>query len=351
MHVGIIGFARSGKTTIFNALTGATAAVGTFGSREANVAMVKVPDERVDKLAELYKPKKKTFAEFRFVDVAPAESAADKALDEAALRELKSADALVHAVRCFDNPDVLHPLGKVDPVRDCNVLQDELVLNDLAVVEKRLERLTKENKKDREFDVLTKLRVAGEDGQPFRTVELTTPEVQVIAGFGFLSIKPLMLLGNYGEESIGKEDPSGLTAFAAENGFALVELCGAMEMEVSQLAEDEREAFRQDLGLGEESRTRFLKTAYGMLGLMSFLTAGEPEVRAWTIRKNTRAVDAANVIHSDIARGFIRAETVAYDDLIATGSMAKAKEKGHVRLEGKEYIMQDGDVVHFRFNV
>ncbi len=352
MHVGIIGFARSGKTTLFNAITGASAAVGAFGNRDANVAVVKVPDARVDRLEELYKPKKKTYAEFRFVDVAPNESSAnEKALADAALNELKNADALVHVVRCFRNPDVMHPLGKVDPVRDCRALEEELLLTDLAVVEKRLQRMEKEKKKGPELEVLTRLLEAGSEGTSFRLLDLSAQDLQPITGFGFLSLKPLMLLGNYGEASIGKPDPSGLSAYAAENKLALVELCGAMEMEVNQLPQAERAAFRDDLGLGEESRTRFLTTAYDMLGLMSFLTAGEPEVRAWTIRKNTKAVEAAGVIHSDIQRGFIRAETVRFDDLIAAGTIAKAKEKGHVRLEGKEYVMQDGDVVLFRFNV
>ena len=353
MKVGIIGFARSGKTTIFNSLTGAHAAVGTFGSRESNIAVIKVPDPRVDKLSEIFSPKKKTYAEVQFVDIAPNEAAgADKALDSAALATLKNVDALVHVVRSFANEDVMHPMNTVDPARDCRTLEEELQLCDLIIVEKRMERMQKERRdKEREFENLGRCKEHLESGQPLRTLALSPADEKELAGFCFLSQKPLMLLGNYGDERIGDDDPARLQDYAKANGFTLIELCGAMEMEVTGLAEADRKAFRDELGLGEESRTKFLQTAYEMLGLMSFLTAGEPEVRAWTIKRGTKAVDAAGVIHSDIQRGFIRAEIVGYDDFIAAGSMVKAKEQGHARLEGKEYIMNDGDIVLFRFNV
>ncbi|GMW03975.1 MAG: ribosome-binding ATPase YchF [Candidatus Hydrogenedentota bacterium] len=350
MRVGIIGFARTGKTTIFNALTGAQAEVGAFGAREANVAVLKVPDERVERLSDIFKPKKKTYAEFQIVDVAPAEGS-EKALDEAALKSLKQVDALVHVVRSFGNPDVMHPRETVDPVRDCIALEEEMQLDDLIIVERRLERKAKAHEIDAEHKVLERCKDHLESGQPLRTLDLNSQEAKSVAGFTFLSQKPLMLVGNYGDDSIGNPDPSGLTAYAKDRGMTLIELCGAMEMEVSQLSEDERGPFRAELGLGEESRTQFLHMAYDHLGLMSFLTAGEPEVRAWTIPKNTRAQDAAGAIHSDIQRGFIRAEIVHYDHFVAAGSMNKAKEAGHVRLEGKDYIMQDGDIVLFRFNV
>ncbi len=352
MKVGIIGFARSGKTTIFNALTGAKAEVGAFGSRDANLAVIKVPDERIDALSAVYKPKKTTYAEVQFVDIAPNESAGEtKVLDSAALTVLKNVEALVHVVRAFENEDVLHPLGSVDPVRDCKRLEEELQLTDLIVIERRIERLEKENRKDTEYHILCRARDHIESGKSLRSLPLSAQEAKEIAGYCFLSQKPLILLGNYGEESIGKPDPAGLADYAAETGQPLIEFCGAMELEVAQLSEEERAAFREELGLGEESRVRFLQTAYDMLGLMSFLTAGDPEVRAWTIPKGTKAVDAAGTIHSDIQRGFIRAEVVPYDAFMAAGSMAKAKEAGHVRLEGKEYVMQDGDIVLFRFNV
>lgn len=353
MKVGIIGFARSGKTTVFNALTGAHAAVGAFGSRDANIAVLKVPDERVDKLAEIYKPKRKTHVEFQFVDIAPSESSAadKKALDAAALTLLKNADALVHVVRAFQNEEVVHPLGSVDPVRDCAALEDELRLADLIIIEKRIERLEKENRKEAEYDVLRKCREHIEAGASLRTLDLSPQEQNEISGFCFLSQKPLMLLANFGEEAIGKNDPAGLSAYAAENGFALIELCGQMELEVAELPEDERGAFRESLGLGAESRTRFLHAAHDMLGLITFLTVSAPEVRAWTAPAGTRAVDAAGIIHSDMQRGFIRAEVVSFDDFMAAGSMAKAKEQGHVRVEGKDHIVHDGDIVLVRFNV
>ncbi len=352
MKVGIVGYARSGKTTVFNALTGAQAQVGAFGARDANLAALKVPDERVDKLAEIHKPKKITYAEFQFLDIAPNESAGDaKALDSAALTTLKNVDALVHVVRCFENGDVMHPLDSVNPTRDCASLEEELQFVDLVIIENRVERMEKENRKDLEYETLVKCRDHIEKGLPLRTLELPEQEDKLITGYTFLSRKPLLLLGNYGEDTIGSDDPSGLEAYAAEKGQTLVALCGAMEMEVAQLPPEERVTFREELGLGEESRTLFLQSAYTMLGLISFLTAGEPEVRAWTIKKNTKAVNAAGAIHSDIQRGFIRAEIVAYDAFIKAGSMAKAKDAGAVRLEGKEYIMQDGDIVLFRFNV
>ena len=352
MKIGIIGFARSGKTTVFNALSGAHAAVGAFGSRDANVAVIKVPDSRVDRLAEIHKPRKKTYAEVQFIDVAPNESGGEqKVIDSSALALLKNADALVHVVRAFENEEVMHPSGSVDPVRDCRSLEQELQLGDFIIIDKRVERLEKEHRKGLEVDVLKRCRDHIEAGGGLRTLDLSPQEEVDVAGFGFLSRKPLMLLGNYGEGSIGKPDPSGLSSYARQENLTLVELCGKMELEVGELPEEERQAFRDDLGLGEESRTHFLHAAYDMLGLMSFLTAADPEVRAWTIRKSTRAVDAAGVIHSDIQRGFIRAEIVNYDDFVAAGSMAKAKEQGHVRLEGKDYVIRDGDIVLFRFNV
>ncbi len=352
MKVGIIGFARSGKTTVFNSLTGQHADVGAFGAREANVAVIKVPDERVDKLAEIHEPKKKTYAEFQFMDIAPAESSGEKkVLDEAAMSVLRNAEALVHVVRAFDNEDVLHPRGKVDPVDDCKALEEEMQLVDLMIIEKRIAKLEKAHDKGLEYKLLHKCQEAIEAGRALRDLELNPQEERELAGFCFLSRKPLMLLGNYGEEAIGEANPSGLQDYAKENAFTLVELCGIMEAEVAELPDEDRQVFRDDLGLGEESRTLFLHTAYDMLGLMSFLTAGKPEVRAWTIRKGTRAQDAAGTIHSDIQRGFIRAEVVTYEHFIEAGSVAHAKEQGHFRLEGKEYIVQDGDIILFRFNV
>lgn len=352
MKVGLIGFARSGKTSVFNAITGATAEVGAYGSREANVAVIKVPDPRVDHLSDIFKPKKKTYAEIEFIDIAPGEGMEpDKALDNAALNQLKNADALVHVVRAFKNENVMHPRETVNAERDVISLEEELQLIDLIILEKRIERLEKEHRKDSEYELLVRCKEYLEKGFPLRTLDLNPQEDALLRSFTFLSQKPMMLLGNYGDDALGAEHPSGLDAVAERLNLQLIELCGALEMEVNQLPEEERASFREELGLGEESRTRFIQFAYDMLGLISFLTAGEPEVRAWTIRKGTHAVDAAGVIHSDIRRGFIRAETVSYAHFIEAGSMAKAKEKGWVRLEGKEYVVQDGDMLLFRFNV
>jgi hypothetical protein len=352
MKVGVIGFARSGKTTLFNALSGARATVGAFGSRDANVAVMKVPDARVDKLAEIYKLKKTAYAEFHLIDIAPNEEAGEsKVLDGAALALLKNVEALVHIVRAFRSEEVPHPAGSIDPVRDCRALEEELRLTDFIVIEKRLDRLEKEHRKGPEYEVLAHCRDHIETGASLRSLDLHPQEAHLITSFCFLSQKPLMLVGNYGEEDLGKPDPSGLASYAAGQGFTLIDFCGKMELEIAELPEDERHVFREDLGLGEESRTRFLRAAYDMLGLMSFLTIGDAEVHAWTIRKSTHAVEAAGVVHSDMQRGFIRAEVVAYNDFIAGGSMAKAREQGHVRLEGKEYLVRDGDIILFRFNV
>lgn len=352
MRVGIIGLARSGKTTIFNSLTGAHAEVGTFGNRDANVGVIKVPDKRVDRLTEIYRPRKKTFAEIEFVDIAPADGQdPHRSLDPTALNLLKNVDALVHVVRAFDSESSPHPLDAIDPARDARILEEELQLTDLIIVEKRIERLEKEHRRDKEYELMVRCREQLESGKSLRTLPLDPQEDVALRGFTFLSRKPIMLAGNYGEDRIGTADPAGLNGIAAELGVPHIDLCGALEMEVARLPEEERPAFREELGLGEESRNLFIRTAYELLGLISFLTAGEPEVRAWTIRRGTRAVDAAGVIHSDIQRGFIRAETVAYADFIEAGSMAKAKDKGKVRLEGKDYIVQDGDILLFRFNV
>jgi len=317
MNIGIIGYARSGKTTIFNALTGARAHVGAFGSRDANVAVLKVPDERVEKLARVFNVKKRVYAEMQFVDVAPSESGGEqKALDDAALNALKNADALVHVVRAFEKEDVVHPLGGVDPVRDCAAMEEELRLSDLIIIEKRIERLEKEHRKDHEHELLVRCREHIESGAALRTFPFTQQEAKDLAGFTFLSQKPLMLLGNYGEGSIGEQNPSGLAAFAAERGFPLVDVCGEMEIEVAELPDEERASFRDELGLGEESRGRFLKAAFELLGLITFLTHNEKEVHAWTVQEGTHALDAAGMIHSDIQRGFIRAEVVPCEDLV-----------------------------------
>lgn len=352
MKVGLIGFARSGKTTVFNAITGSHAEVGAYGSRAANVAVIKVPDERVDMLAEIFQLKRKIYAEIEFVDIAPAEGMEeDRTLDAAALNLLKNTDALTHVVRSFKNDNVMHPREKVDPIRDVLSMEEELQLNDLIQIEKRIERLEKEQRKDQEYDLFLRCREHLEEGKPLRSLDMSDKDEFLLRSFSLLSQKPMMLLCNCDDSGLGEEDPAGLSETAEKLGLHLITLCGDLEMEVNTLPEEERAAFREELGMGEGSRTRFIQFAYRMLGLISFLTSGEKETHAWTIRKGDSAAEAAGVIHSDIKRGFIRAETVAYADFIAAGSMAKARENGKVRLEGKDYVVQDGDMILFRFNV
>ena len=353
MKVGLVGFAGSGKTTIFNTLTGLAAEVGGYGAKEkANVGVIKVPDPRVDELATLFNPKKKTFAEISFVDVAgPQADQAERAesgLDPKLVQHMREADALVHVVRAFDNPMLLQ---EADPARDIRAFDDELILTDLVQIENRIQRLKKEKDKDREADLMQRLKTALEEERLLRDVELAPEELTMIAGFRFLSLKPLLLLLNVGEGSAANEPPADTIELAKSKGLSVIAMSGKVEMEIAQLEMEEQREFLQDLGIAEPARDRFIRAAYQLLDLISFLTSGEDECRAWSIKRGTHAQKAAGVIHSDIERGFIRAEVVRFEDLIALGSEAKCREQGKLRLEGKEYTVQDGDVIHFRFNV
>ncbi|MGA9770033.1 MAG: redox-regulated ATPase YchF [Blastocatellia bacterium] len=353
MKVGLVGFAGSGKTTIFNTLTGLAAEVGGYGAKEkANIGVIKVPDSRVDELASLFNPKKKTFAEISFVDVAgPQADQAERAesgLDPKLVQHMREAEALVHVVRAFDNPMLLQ---EADPARDIRAFDDELILTDLVQIENRIQRLKKEKDKDREADLMQRLKTALEEEHLLRDLELAPEELTMIAGFRFLSLKPLLLLLNVGEGSAANEVPAPVVELAKSKGLSVIAMSGQVEMEIAQLDPDEQREFLQDLGIAELARDRFIRAAYTLLDLISFLTAGEDECRAWSIKRGTIAQKAAGVIHSDIERGFIRAEVVRFEDLIALGSEAKCREQGKLRLEGKEYTVQDGDVVHFRFNV
>jgi ribosome-binding ATPase len=353
MKVGLVGFAGSGKTTIFNTLTGLAAEVGGYGAREkANVGVIKVPDSRVESLAELFNPKKKTFAEISFVDVAgPQADNADRSetgLDPKIVQHMREVDALVHVVRAFDNPMLLQD---ADPPRDIRAFDDELVLTDLVQIENRINRLKKEKDSARETELMNKLKDALESETPLRNLELAPEELMMMAGFRFLSLKPLLVLLNTGEDDAANEPPREVVELAASKGLSLMAMSGKVEMEIAQLATDEQREFLADLGINEPARDRFIRAAYRLLDLISFLTAGEDECRAWSIMRGTSAHKAAGVIHSDIERGFIRAEVVRFEDLVACGSEARCREQGKLRLEGKEYVVQDGDVVHFRFNV
>jgi GTP-binding protein YchF len=353
MKVGLVGFAGSGKTTIFNTLTGLQAEVGGFGARDkANVGVIKVPDSRVDSLADLFKPKKKTFAEISFVDVAGPQGEQSErnetGLDAKLVQHMREVDALVHVVRGFDSAMLAQP---ADPPRDIRAFDDELILTDLVQIENRIARLKKEKDSSRERELQEKLKAALEAEQPLRDLDLSHEEVSQIAGFRFLSLKPLLVLLNLGEDEVAKGPPAAVEDLARTKRLNMIAMSGKAEMDIAQLAPEEQQEFLQDLGIAEPARDRFISAAYRLLDLISFLTAGEDECRAWSIKRGTTAHRAAGVIHSDIERGFIRAEVIRIEDLVELGSEARCREQGKLRLEGKEYIVQDGDVVHFRFNV
>jgi len=350
MKVGIVGFPRAGKTTIFNALTGLHAAVGGYAEPgKPNLGTIKVPDPRIDKLSEIFEPRKTTYAEIVFVDFpGSAGDASTSALDTAAIVQMRDADALVQIVRGFPDAITGEPPA---PARDIENFRSELILADLAVVEKRLERLKKEKGKEREQELLLRCKQTLDDEQPLRKLELAVEEVRSLAGFGFLSRVPLLIVLNVDESHAAEPLPADVRTLLERDELTGLVLSGQIEMEVAALEPADRGAFLADLGVNEPARDRFVRTAYELLDLISFLTSGTDEVRAWTIKRGTPAVKAAGKIHSDIERGFIRAEVTHYDDFIAYGSEAKCREAGKLRLEGKDYVVKDGDIIHFRFNV
>lgn len=347
--MGIAGFPGSGKTTIFNALTGLHADVGLGTSSAAskpNLGALKVPDERVDALAEIFSPKKITYAEMTFIDF-PDPPTTGGRLDERVLTQMREADALAQVVRAFDDPAQLPP----DPRRDLESFKTELVVADLTIVERRLERLKREKGKERERELLDKLREALESERELRHLGLSRDEEASLAGFQFLTLKPRLTVLNVNEDAVASPAPDAVRAFVEAEGLALVVISGKVEMELADLEPQDRRSFEAELGLAESARDRFIQASYALLNLMSFLTAGEDEVRAWTIRRGEVAQGAAGKIHSDIARGFIRAEVIPYEALVQYKTEARCREAGKLRLEGKEYVVTDGDVIHFRFNV
>jgi GTP-binding protein YchF len=350
VKVGVAGFPRSGKTTIFNALTGQHADVGGFSEPgKVHLGTIKVPDTRIDKLSEIFHPKKTTYAEMIFVDFpAAAEATGSHALDTATLTQMRESDALVQVVRAF--PDAITG-DAPNPLRDLANFKSELLLSDLVLIEKRLERLRKEKGKEAERALLERCKALLDDERPLRHLELLGEEASSLAGFGFLSRRPLMVVLNVGEADVAAEMPVAVAEVLKAEGLEGLVLSGKIEMEIAALDADDRQAFLQDLGLKATARERFIRAAYELLDQISFLTSGEDEVRAWTIKRGTHAVKAAGKIHSDIERGFIRAEVVHYDDFVRYGSDAKCREHGKLRLEGKEYVVKDGDIIHFRFNV
>jgi hypothetical protein len=350
MKVGIAGFPRSGKTTVFNALTGQHAAVGGFTEAgKVHLGTIKVPDPRVDRLSAIFHPRKTIYTEIVFVDFPPAsEVAGGSALETGTLTQMRETDALVQVVRGF--LDEVSGASS-DPVRDLANFKSELVLADLVLIEKRLERLRKEKGKEHERALLERCKALLDEERPLRRMPWTPEEANALAGFGFLSRRPFMVLLNVSEADAHAAMPAGVGAWlAAEEVNGLV-LAGKIEMEIAALEPQDRQAFLEDIGVPAPARDRFITAAYELLEQVSFFTTGEDEVRAWTITRGTTAVKAAGKVHSDMERGFIRAEVVHYDDFIHYGSDAKCREAGKLRLEGKDYVVKDGDIIHFRFNV
>ena len=347
MRVGIVGFRGVGKTTVFNALTGMHAQVGGFGGAgRANLGVIKVPDPRVDALAEIHHPKKKTYAEIAFVDV-PGQGEARAALDAATLAHMRDVDALVQVVASFSGAGAALPSS----IAQLENFAAELILADLGIVEKRLERLRKEKGKEREQKLLERCREQLSAEQPLRSCDLTVDEVTALAGFNLLSRMPLLILLNVEESAVGRPIPDEVLAWTTARGLEVVPVPGRTEMELAELEDGDRAVFLEELGITESAKDRFIRAAYGLLDLISFLTAGEDECRAWPIRRGTTAVRAAGKIHSDIERGFIRAEVVPFEEFVRYRSEARCREAGKLRLEGKEYVVADGDIIHFRFNV
>ena len=351
MKLGIIGLEQSGKTTVFNALTGAAKEVGTFGKIEAHISMVKVPDERLDWLEEIHKPEKKTYADIEFVDIPGSINDSSDAKIVAAAREV---DALTFIIRAFINPKVPHPLGANDPIRDFDAIKVGLILADMSIAEKRIERLKKSIDKGAgteeeklEFSVLEKIMEKLENEQPASKAELTEREEKIIRSFQFLTLKPYLILLNVSDDALRSEETVKLVNELPN----CMTMSANIEMEIRRLDEKDRKAFLDDLGIKELSLNSFIKNAYKTLGLISFFTIGKDEVRAWTIPEKTPAVTAAGKIHTDLERGFIRAEVFSYDDLKAAGSEKEVKSAGHMRLEGKDYIVKDGDILSIKFSV
>lgn len=365
MKLAIIGLSNSGKTTVFNALTGQnieTTAYPTV-SGEPNVGVVKVPDPRVNRLAEIYKPKKVTYASVEYIDYMGL-TKGDVEQNRKVFDLIKDVDAIVHTVRAFEDESVSHPLNEVNPLRDVGTVELELVFGDLEFVEKRLQRMeegARRGKKPPEAEkkLLLKCRETLEKEIPLRNIYFDEEEQKIMRPLQFLSTKPEVVVLNVGEKDLNKADTTNLQrdveAFFSGDGAArttrVVTLCGKIEMEIAQLPPDEARAFLDDLGIQEPALHKLIHVSYDLLGLISFLTVGEDEVRAWTITRGTNAQKAAGKIHSDIERGFIRAETVHYEDFISSGSMAAARERGLLHLEGKTYEVRDGDIINFRFNV
>jgi hypothetical protein len=353
MKLGIIGLPQSGKTTIFNALTRGDRPVTMSGGRfEIHTAVVDVPDSRLEALSQLFNPKKTTHAKVTYSDIAGLEGSASGSINGQLLNQLSQMDGFIHVVRCFEDESVPHALGSVDPQRDIDRMEDEFILNDLIAVEGKLERLQEEQRRSkrdqgetaREIALFERLQAVLFENTPLRQVELTLEEQKLLSGFGFLSRKELLIVLNLAEGQ-------GAPKIEYPCRVCVVSLQGRLEMEIAQLPAEDAEMFMEEYDIHEPSLNRMIRSSYDLMKLQSFFTVGEDEVRAWTVRRGAIAQEAAGVIHSDLQKGFIRAEVVPYGELLALGGMSAARSKGKLRLEGKEYRLQDGDIMHVRFNI
>lgn len=352
MKLGIIGLPQAGKTTLFNALTRGNAPIkASSGKLEVHTAVVDVPDERIDRLSAMFKPRKTIYAKVTYADIAGLEGSASKGgIAGPLLNQLSQMDGFIHVVRCFEDENVPHPAGSVDPARDVESMLGELLLNDLVMVERKLERLAEERRKggvdkalnERQTALFNRLHQALESGTPLRSLDLSAEETRELASFGLLTRKPILTVFNLGEGQSPPQIPLDHPSIALQ---------GKLEMELAQLPPEDAALFMAEYGIQELGLSRVIRLSYELLQLQSFFTVGEDEVRAWTVRRGATAWEAAGVIHTDLQRGFVRAEVVSYEDLIALGSLAEARARGKLRLEGKDYLVKDGDILHIRFNI